>query len=163
MHLTALLLFSTTALAFNLRFFNGLPDDNDVCKDSDEVADLIIRDPKLSDGCQKLDPAIGGKSMLVDWTKEEDNDLIIQFFYDEYCCNGQTGSISIRTGWSDKCKFVSKEYGEGKKSFRIMDPDDINKGKEGEKYDCQKKAVPCSKAVGEDEIADCEPDGILHA
>ncbi|PVH92231.1 hypothetical protein DM02DRAFT_295775, partial [Periconia macrospinosa] len=135
MHSAILLLLSTTALAFDMRFFNQY--EGDICQD--EVTDLIIRDPKLSDGCHKLDSKLGGKAMLVDWTKEEDNDLMIAFFYDESCCNGQTSEISIRTGWTDKCKYVPSGSG-WYKSWRVMDPNDINKGKEGEKYECGKKA-----------------------
>ncbi|KAF2814143.1 uncharacterized protein BDZ99DRAFT_459852, partial [Mytilinidion resinicola] len=84
---------------------------------------------KLTDGCQKVGGgnSTGMEGLNIGWTTAEDNDLVVAFFGDENCCNG----INIgSSGWTPDCTSSVM------KSYRVMDPNDINKGKDGENYDC---------------------------
>ncbi|KAF2261259.1 hypothetical protein CC78DRAFT_535803 [Lojkania enalia] len=115
-------LFAASALTFNITLHQ-----NTACEGTVKVFDNL----KLEDGCQKVEAVnsqAGGIS--VQWTETLDNELSIAFFSNENCCNG--GPSGSR-GWGvDECTSLGDVL-----SFRIMDGSDINKGKEGEKYECR--------------------------
>lgn len=117
----ALTLFTliTSTFAYNITLFETAE-----CEGKSTNVGLL----GVGDGCQKLDGAMSG--LGVGWSGDDDNELVLMTFGDENCCNGIAGTAM---GWSADCQGVATVV---TKSFRVMDPNDINKGKEGQNYEC---------------------------
>lgn len=134
-------LFAASTFAFNVTLH-----ENTYCEGTLKV----YEDIKVEDGCQKVE-AVNSQSggITVQWTDKKDNDLSVAFFDNDNCCNG--GPEGSR-GWGvDDCTSMNTAA-----SFRVMDPSDINKGKEGENYECREN--PDDDPPPEDEDEDEEKD-----
>ncbi|KAF2736967.1 hypothetical protein EJ04DRAFT_521595 [Polyplosphaeria fusca] len=122
-------LLSASALAFDLKFYSSSQCDGELPPFGNGSATL-----RLEDGCRKFDRGnvAAQQSLMINWNADSDNEQVIAVFDNENCCNGGASEFGSQ-GWSTDCLDLLVTW----KSYRVMDPNDINLGKEGEKYECR--------------------------
>ncbi|CAI6331771.1 unnamed protein product [Periconia digitata] len=69
------------------------------------------------------------RSIINNWSSNDDNKLLLAFYSDEKCCHA---NMVETFSWTDGCQEVK----DGIKSWRVVDPDEPEKGKKGEDYMC---------------------------
>jgi hypothetical protein len=69
------------------------------------------------------------QGVISRWNSEEDNNAIIAFYTDDKCCH--TTKLQTIT-WTDGCF----ELMAGAKSLRVLNPEEPDRGIEGETYIC---------------------------
>jgi hypothetical protein len=111
------LILATTA-AFKVTLFDSLDCTGTKTKDIGEI--------EPSNGCQKVGDIKG--SVKIEWTSDRDNPLLFTTYQGDKCCVPYFHKTLI---WQDECLTLESDQ-----SFRVVDPDKIEKGKEGEDYDC---------------------------
>lgn len=117
--LACLALAATTCTAFNVTLFAS--------KDCTGNKKKNLGDLKVSDGCKKLEGDIKG-SVFIDWMTEADNAAVFTAYGGEKCC---VLKFVDSLKWQDECMDISKLD-----SIRVVNPDDLEKGKKGENYMC---------------------------
>jgi hypothetical protein len=115
---TVLGLLSIQASAFDLSVYGG-----DRCNGAAASGPIGV-----GDGCQKT-PGSGLSSIILEWTHEDDNKLVFATYSDGNCCHARM----IETlDWQAGCTVVKG----GAQSYRVLNPDEADKGKEGDVYTC---------------------------
>ncbi|KAF2823989.1 hypothetical protein CC86DRAFT_421735 [Ophiobolus disseminans] len=125
--LVPLSILSATTTAFNFSAYTS--------KDCEKKAFSVMKpDVKLEDGCQPFAPFPDIQSMQLQWKGDKDNKQMLATFKTGDCC---WADLLHTYGWEDECiDFNGNEL----YSFRIFDPEDLDKGKDGEedRYKCTK-------------------------
>jgi hypothetical protein len=89
---------------------------------------------KVSDGCKTIEGDVTG-SAWVDWSTGDDNAAIFVFHGGDKCCIGEFQRAFI---WQDECMEI---VGGAGTSIRIVNPEETEKGLEGEDYMCLKEIL----------------------
>lgn len=89
-----------------------------------------LGDIKVANGCQKL--GLDKKSIKFEWVDEADNALQFTTFDGDKCCVANFASATI---WQDECVDLFEERSFDM-SFRVINPENVEEGKQGEDYGC---------------------------
>ncbi|KAF2868835.1 hypothetical protein BDV95DRAFT_609742 [Massariosphaeria phaeospora] len=116
---TSLLSLTLTTTAFSVR-----ASDVQGCRGTGVSATMSV-----DGGCQAGMTQIG--SLNIGWSADTDNDLVVVLYTDDKCCHAAQAET---LDWSDVCQ----QAPDGVKSWRVVDPNDPGKGKQGEDYECKK-------------------------
>jgi hypothetical protein len=94
-----------------------------------------LKDIKISDGCKNIEGDITG-SAWVDWSSEDDNAAILVLHRGDKCCIGEFQRVFM---WQDECLPIIGGAAVAN-SIRVVNPEEVEKGPEGEDYMCLKKS-----------------------
>lgn len=119
---TVALAFAATTAAYNVTLYNTADCTGDQL--------TILGDFSVEKGCQKIEGDIKG-SIKIEWSGDADNAVSFSTYRGDKCC---TAYFEKTLMWQDECMEVGAV-----RSFRIIDPEDVAKGKEGEDYQCTDK------------------------
>ena len=111
-------LLSSSTFAFTTGFYTGK-----TCTGA-----AMTLEPKVSDGCH-TEGAGSFQGIINKWKDESDNKLILATYSDGVCCHS---NLIEMIDWQDGC-FQAMS---GAQSWRVIDPNEPEKGKEGETYAC---------------------------
>lgn len=88
----------------------------------------VIEVTDIAKGCMETKGS-GVSAIISRWTSEADNNLLIALYSDNTCCHANVLDTVV---WTAGCSEVPA----GVHSWRVLDPNDPDKGKEGDNYTC---------------------------
>lgn len=83
---------------------------------------------EINDGCQ-TPPGSGARAVIIPWKAIADNNLLLATYSTERCCHADL--IDTFT-WTEECTPFT---GEGVRSWRVIDPEDPDKGIQEQRSD----------------------------
>ncbi|KAH8730568.1 hypothetical protein GQ44DRAFT_723397 [Phaeosphaeriaceae sp. PMI808] len=114
--------FTATTAAYNVTIYDT--------KDCTGGKSKVLGEFNVEKGCQKIEGDIKG-SIKIQWSGDADNAFSFSTYKGDKCCTAYYDSTLI---WQDECMELGKV-----RSFRVISPEDIAKGKKDENYQCTDK------------------------